>query len=245
MIADMISSLLSGGAGGTVKKIFKAIKSVLGFISGFAKDGSDADSINDNSSLENIDRITEIFSDFKEQVCLRSTEIEKAITEEVRFYLDEIKQLLIENQKMAEKYNIRVNIIERKINRILPHLEGIIGHEVSKKISLDNTECKNIMKMIPGEKKEKALQKLLNDAIQNALNVCCLNIKERLEEIFEGVDDEILEKINSIKENNDFQLKQLEEIDADNFTETAAKTMGKAYFWIDACMIVEDILQEA
>ena len=50
-----------------LKKIVKIIKTVWDMlISNSAKDASSIDSLDDNFSLDNIERITEIFYDFKE-----------------------------------------------------------------------------------------------------------------------------------------------------------------------------------
>jgi hypothetical protein len=74
--------------------------------------------VNDNSSLENIDRITQIFSDFKDQVHTKALDVENAVGEEVNFYVEELHDILQENSNKVDKYGIRIKRIERQIDKI-------------------------------------------------------------------------------------------------------------------------------
>lgn len=236
----------NGGDGSLLKKIIGIVKIIWNMIKNKpAKEISETDSVNDDSSLENIDKITQIFVHFKEQVHIQSAEIEQAICDEVSFYLDELRTLLLDSQEIVEKYGIKIGRIERKIDRILPQIEGIIDYEISKKVSLDNVQCKNIMKMIPGEKKERAMQEFLDETIKNALNICCKSIKEKLDEIFEEVNEEVVGMVEVLQNDSVIHLKQIETIDADNYTESMTKLMSEAYYIMDACNLVNELLQEA
>ena len=227
-----------------LKKIVKIIKTVWDMlVNKSAKDASRVDSLDDNFSLDNIDRITGIFYDFKEQTQQRFSEIEKTIKEEVEFYLDEIKWILEENQEITEKYRIRIGRIQKRIDCILPHLEGVIEREISKKISLDNSECRNIMKMIPGQNKEIALQNFINSVVCNALDLCCVNMKENLEEIYEEVSDEIIGIVELVQRDSELQLEQLKKIHEDNCIEGKIKILSNAYYYISVCEFAEEILR--
>lgn len=234
------------GDGGTLKKIIKIVKTIWNVISDKpSKEASQQDSINDNASLENIDRITQIFSDFKERVHQRAEEIESSIKEEVGFCLDEMRQLISDNQEIGKKYGIGIDRLEKKLDKIMLRVDGIIDHEISKRVSLDNNECKNIMKMIPGEKKERALQTLFDSAIRNALEIYCANLKDNLDEIFDEVNDEVFNAVDSIRKTCESQLKRIEKIDADNHREVATKLMSESYYIMDVCILVDKLLQEA
>ena len=231
------------GIGEVVKVVINVVKKIWDMVTKKpAEDGSKLDSVNDNSSLENIDKITEIFSGFKSQVHQRSVEIENAMKEEVDFYIDELRELLLEYQETTDKYEIRMSRIERKIDRILPRLDGIIDHEISKKVSLDDMECRQLMKMIPGEKKEKALQEFLETVIKNALEVCCSTLNENLEEIFSEVEEEIIGKVEYLQNNSAVQFSKLEELRADNQQEKVRQMLAEANYIVDVCGLVEEVL---
>ena len=163
---------------------------------------------------------------------------------EVRVYLEEILDVLSDNQEITEKYGIKVKRIERKINRIIPQMLGIIDFELSKKISLDNNECRKIMKMIPGRKKEEALDEFLGKAFNESLDRCCENLQENLQELYEEVNEEILGTIEIIGKNCERQKEKLSDIDADNYIEKKNILIGESYYLICASEILERIMEE-
>ena len=142
--------------GGVFGKVIKAVKWLFGLFKKPSKEVGESDS---NDSLENIERITTIFIDFKEQVHAKAVEIEQAIQEEIGYYVEELHDILSYNDEKVLMYDIHINRISRQIDRISLRVEGVIDNELSKSISLDNFECREIMKMIPGSKKETAMWK--------------------------------------------------------------------------------------
>jgi hypothetical protein len=233
---------IGGGDGGTIGKIIKAIKIIRDIFKKPSAEAGKTDSVNDNSSLENIDRITQIFSDFKDQVHTKALDVENAVGEEVNFYVEELHDILQENSNKVDKYGIRIKRIERQIDKISLKVKGTIDNEISKKVSLDNTECKEIIKMIPGSKKEQAMNSFLNESVKNALEVCCGEIRSILEEIYEDVETEIVGAVESIQKQNELFKKSLNSIDKDNYEETAKRQITDAYYLVDACNLIEQIL---
>lgn len=143
----------NGGDGGTLGKILKAIKMIIDIFKKPSEEAGKLDSMNDYSSLENIGRIMRIFSDFKDQVHVKALDIENAVSEEVNFYVEELHNILQENANKVDKYGIHVKRIERQIDKISSKVTGTIDNKLSKKVSLDNAECREIVKMIPGSQK--------------------------------------------------------------------------------------------
>ena len=233
---------IGGGDGGTIRKIIKAIKIIRDIFKKPSKEAGKTDSVNDNSTLENIDRITQIFSDFKDQVHTKALVVENAVGEEVSFYVEELHGILQENSNKVDKYGIRIKRIERQVNKISLKVKGTIDNDISKKVSLDNVECKEIVKMIPGSKKEEAMNLFLNEAVKNALEVCCGEIRSSLEEIYEDVETEVVGVVESIQKQNELFQESLNSIDKDNYEETATRQITYAYYLVDACNLIEQIL---
>lgn len=226
-----------------IGKILKVAKGLFGLIPSFvAQQGGSSESVNNNSSLEDVNNVVEIFSDFKQKVHIKTVEIEKEINEEIQSYLEELIMLLENNEDIVQKYDIKITSIERRINRILPNLKGVIDYEVLKKVSLDNSECKNIMKMPPGQNKEQSLHKFINQVLENALNVCCTNIRENLAEIFEDINDEIISKVEMVEQESKNQSEKLKEVNVENIEEQSEKIISEAAYLIDVCTVVEDLL---
>ncbi|MFR1377900.1 MAG: hypothetical protein ACLSTJ_02935 [Clostridium neonatale] len=233
---------IGGGDGGTIGKIIKVIKIIIDIFKKPSEEAGKTDSVNDNSSLENIDRITQIFSDFKDQVHTKALDVESAVGEEVNFYVEELHEILQENSNKVDKYDIRIKRIERQIDKISSKIKGIIDNEISKKVSLDNAECKEIVKMIPGSKKEQAMNSFLNESVKNALEVCCGEIRSILEEIYEDVETEIVGAVESIQKQNELFKESLNLIDKDNYEETAKRQIADAYYLMDSCNLIEQII---
>ena len=220
--------------GGMIEKIINIIGTVVDWFGNIAKKTGETDSVNDNSSLDNIDRITNIFTDFKGQAHTKAVEIENAVAKEVDYYVEELHDMLDANADKVEKYNIHTKRIERQIDKI---------NELSKKVSLDNTECKEIVKMIPGSKKEDAMNTFLNKSVSSALEVCCAEIRSSLEEIYEDVETEIVGAVDTIQKQNELLKESLASVDENNYEVTAKKQMVNAYYLTDICDTVTEILQ--
>lgn len=231
-----------GGIGEIIRKIINVTKGLIGLFKKPSKEAGETDSLNDNSSLENVDHIIQIFSDFKEQVYTKAVEVESAVAEEVNYYVEELQDILINNADKVDKYGIHTKRIERQIDKISTRIKGTINNELSKKVSLDDSECKKILKMIPGVKKEAAMDRFLNTAVNGALTVCCAELHACLDEIYEDVESEIIETVESIQKQNEQLKVSLSRIDRDNYEMTAKQQMINAYYLIDACDTVLEIL---
>lgn len=230
--------------GKALEKIIMAGKMLFDVFKNASKNGGKIESTSTDNAPETIEKVTEVFAEFKKQVHYKTEEIEKAIEQEVRVYLEEILDVLSDNQEITEKYGIKVKRIERKINRIIPQMLGIIDFELSKKISLDNNECRKIVKMIPGRKKEEALDEFLGKAFNESLDRCCENLQENLQELYEEVNEEILGTIEIIGKNCERQKEKLSDIDADNYIEKKNILIGESYYLICASEILERIMEE-
>lgn len=238
-IKTLSTPLIGGGVGGTIIKIVNVIKSLFGI---FEEPAEEAGKTDQTDSLENIECLIQIFTDFKEQVHLKATEIEIAVEGEVGYYVEELHEILSQNTDKVIKYDIRTKRIKRHIDKILSKVKGTIDNEISKKVSLDNSECKEIIKMIPGVKKETAMADFFARSIKCALNACCIEIHSSLEEIYDDIETEVVGTVDSIQR----QLEQLQNtfssIDEENYEESAKKQMIEAYYLSEVCDLVNELL---
>lgn len=229
--------------GGLIRKIVKAFKMFTRLFKKPSEETGNMDSINDTSSLDNIDRITQIFSDFKEQIHSKTIEVENTVGKEVDFYVEELHNILQDNSEKVDKYNIRIKRIERQIDKISSKVKGTIDNEISKKISLNNTECKNVIKMIPGAKKEDAMNEFLHETVKYALEECCKELRSSLEEIYEDVKQEVIGAVESIQKQIELLQNGIGSIDEDNHEETSKQQMIDAYYLLDTFKLVEEIME--
>ena len=228
--------------GGLLGKIVKIIKGFFNIFRKPAQEAGNTDSVNDNSSLENIERITQIFTDFKNQVSSRTAEIENAVNDEVNYYVEELLDILNNNPNMVEKYGIHIKRINRQISKITSRIHGTMDSIISKKVSLDNAECKAIIQMIPGSKKEEAMRSFLNSTFNEALNFCCGEIRSCLDEIYEDVEIEVIGAVDSLQKQTESLNERLKAIDEDNYEASSKKQISDSMYIVGVCDYLEEIL---
>ena len=230
------------GLGKIIGKIVTVAKGLIGIFKGTSKETGELDAVNEKSSPEDVERVIDVFVNFKEQIHTRASEIEKTLMEELESYLEELREVLSNNLDKVEKYGIKVRKIERKINKISFNLKGIIDNELNKNVSLSNYECKEIVKMIPGAKKEKAMSDFLDVTVQEALNVCCNELRKCLDEIYEETSEEIVGVVDAIQANIMHLKEEYESINESNFEEQKVEKMMNAYYLIDVCNVVNEVI---
>lgn len=204
--------------------------------------GKKAKPINNDSSVSDIEEVTKVFEGFKRIVKEKTDTIEKKAAEEIQFYIDELHQLLDQHVEMTSKYRINVTRLNRSIGRLPSNINGVIDATISKKVSLDNPKCKEVLKMLPGAKKEEALKELMSSAVNDGLQECCAQLHYNLSEIYEDAESEILGTIDSLQQQINAAKKSLDSVDETNYQETAKKQITNSYYLIDVCDLVEKTL---
>ena len=220
----------------TLVKIIKRV--ITGIKNLFKGQAKEAGQVDQKESVENVDRLSQIFADMREQARQKTMEIEGAVEKEVDYYIEELHRILEDNADKMDKYGIRVNRTNRQIDRIKSRLKGVIDHEISRTVSFDNPECNRIIKMIPGAKKEEAMGDFFEDSFKKAIDVYWNEFKECLKDIFEDVDNEINGAFEIIQKNNEQLQNSFSSIDENNFEETAKEQMMEAYYISDMCDMV-------
>lgn len=224
---------------GILGTVVKVIKNLFNIFKTTAKEVGKTDAEN---SLEKVERVTQIFADFKNQIRSRMMEVEDKVGSEVDYYLEELRSVLSENREKVEKYGIHMKRIERQVNKISSRIKGSIEHELSKTVSLDNASCNAVVTMIPGARKEAAMGEFIEDAAKIAINACCSELRSSLNEVYEDVEFEILGAVESIQRREEQMRASYSSIDEANYEETAKQEMIKAYRLTDTCDLVLELL---
>lgn len=226
MVADIGSKILSAIFGETTKEISKT------------------DSISTNESIENVDKVITAFANYKEQIKIAADKIEKSVIKEVDSYIEELKIILDENKEVKKKYGINVKRIERQINKISSNISNYIDIQISKKVSLDNAECKAIISMPAGTRKENETDKFLKETMAEILDKYCMEVHKMLSEIFEDTEDELLGLIEEIQKINEGMLQKIKDIDIDNCDEKAGLTVEQAVMTMSVSDLVIYVMRE-
>lgn len=195
---------------------------------------------NKNSSVEDVDKIQSIFEDYRGQVHREANRIEEAVYNEVAYYVEELNNILLQEKELLDKYEIKIKRIERVIGKLSKNINGNIDKMICKKVSLDNPECRNILRMIPGAKKEQAMSDLLNKSLKEVLNQYCADFRQDLADLFEDVEEEIVQAVGRTGEEAEGRYKILETIDEDNYIEKNEAIVTKATSIIALCDLIGD-----
>lgn len=198
---------------------------------------------NRDSTVEDISNIVKILEEYKEQVHSEAIKIEERVMAEVAYYVEELNSLFSQNADLLRAYQIRGQRIESRIQRTLKSMRGGIDHTTSKMISLDNAECRKILQMIPGNKKEQAMKEFMQDSIQNALNQYCKEFREELAELFADVEDEILAAVDFAGKEAAKQAEIMEMINQDHQIEKVQEILFNAGGILALCSLADRWLE--
>ena len=124
----------------------------------------------ETANIYSTDRLNEILISFSEGYYQQATAIENTCIENVKNYYDDIIQLL-EQASDTTKIGSNLKRLKREKSRIGNHIHGAIKDQLAKKMSLDNSECLQNLKMDAGEEKRKAITKFSQRIINEALDL--------------------------------------------------------------------------
>lgn len=221
---------------GILGKFIRFLGSVIGKI------GHDK-AYNRNSTPEDINNTVKILEEYKEQVHGEAIKIEERVMAEVAYYVEELNSLFSQNNDLLGTYKICSHRIENRIQKALKNMQGSIDHTTNRMISLDNAECRKILQMMPGNKKEQAMKGFMQDSIQDALNQYCREFREELKEVCEEVEDEILLAVDSAGQEAAKQAEILKAIDTEQREEKILEIFDNAGKILALCDLVNVCLE--
>lgn len=194
-------------------------------------DGSD--------SLDNIEIITDEFSKIKEKVHEKTADLERQIDIETAAYVENLLSIIEEKSEIAKTYGIHIKRIEGQIDRAASKVKTTIDNEILRSVSLDNKECREIVKMISGSKKEAALDSFFSATFRRALDSYCNEYRSFMNDISNDVETEVKDAVETLQKQIEEIQKSLASVDENNYEETSKEQMTKAYYLKDVCELVE------
>lgn len=155
----------------------------------------------EKADLEATVKVQQALTDFRTETQGRSETFENDIIKQSRASLDEFIAELKTYNKIKycnKKLDINISNIEREQRKTEDQIHGFITKKVSKRVSLDDDECLEILKLNPGAEKTKKLdefyRKVLKEAVSELTNV----IRDTMEKQTDVVEDRIQHRIDSI-----------------------------------------------
>lgn len=198
----------------------------------------------ETARLAETQRINKALSQFSLNLQEKADELEEGALEESRVYFNYlIEQLRESNDKNDIKINI--NKIRRELLKIERSIKGSFKNHLAKRISIDDAECLNVLKMESGPEKELAMKKLGNKVLKEAREQLCDSIRESLIDEQEYIEEQIMDKIEemivSLKELSEKvnEFEELKQNDEEKIELEKAKCISKLQIVDTALGILE------
>lgn len=217
-------------------KLAKQVLEVAKDVFGIAKKVGETKQINvEKAEVNDIALVNNIFNEFIVAIEPKINDIEKSALDEMYYYFDELKEFLNENEESLSSKGIRINRFNRKFEKIKQNLKGSLRKEVSKRFSLDNVECKEIIKMVPGDKKTKRMDDFFNTVVNDGLVMIIEDLKEKLSDIMDDIEFQVESGIDNIQRNIENQQEILNTLES----EQNGDLIGKERIVVNALLVTE------
>lgn len=222
------------------------INGIIDIIKGeqHAEQISKTDGITENSSAEDVDNLINIFSDYKKKVYEKTAEIEKILAKELEAYKEELKDTLEDKSEIIKKYGIRPERLEKDIHRWSRDIHDGIDREISKRISLDDSECRAIMKMIPGEQKEEKFAAFSMNTVKTALDLACEEFQNVLEDFYHETEEDILEAVEMVQRKMEQNASEFSAVNEENYKKKSLDVQKRVCVIMSACDVIENMMEE-
>lgn len=191
------------------------VKSLFGKSSGSSSGGRTESHDTNTADLEMTVKVQYALNEFRTDTQSRSAKLENEIVKESREYLDEFISDLRRYNKLRygnHRLNINIKSIERENRKTEDTIHGFIVKRVSKRISLDDSECENILKMDAGKAKEDALDVFYKKVLKEAIAELSDELRNSMEAQTDNVEDKIQQRIDSIVDICETKAEEFERI---------------------------------
>ena len=156
------------------------------------------------ADIHSTERLAKVLAEFSKGLFDKCSSYEQTCIK----YLEEYYNKLIEAIKQSSPDNnlSELKSLVREGRKIRNSVDKSIVNHIAKRVSLDDAECLQILKMDSGEEKREAFISFENKVINEALNALSKNVRESLNDCI-GYISEYLTSISEKREKEVLQLK--------------------------------------
>lgn len=156
------------------------------------------------ANIYTTERLNEILVSFSEGYFQQANAIEKNCVHIVQEYYDKLITLL--GDIPCDIHNTaNLKALKKAKSRISKMIMGSIKEPLAKRMSLDDYECLDILKMDAGTEKKQAMTFFTNKVINEALDNLAKNVRESLNDQIE----DIQEYLNSVYEEQEKSMQMI------------------------------------
>lgn len=230
--------------------VFKVLKKVVGIGKRIFERLFNGDDVKNekpmdtkNGTTDEIMQISAILKDYREKVLEETGQLVDAMKDVCRDVFVQITES-VEFANTEYKF-YRVEYLRRKFEWYLSDIDSVFDTYVTKKISLDDADCVNVLKMLPGDLKGQRMAELKKSVFQNAINDLCGKLEEFQRDIIENMENAVEGKMISLENQIEERKKILEEmsVDSDQLQTIKEGVCMDAYYMSSVIDICNDIVE--
>ncbi|MBQ8135096.1 MAG: hypothetical protein IJ192_11940 [Clostridia bacterium] len=182
-------------------RIKSFFRNLFGKSKGSSSGGSTSSYDSNVADLELTVKVQNALTEFREDTREKSERLENDIIKESRGALDEFIREIKKYNKIrygGSMLNINISQLERENRKTEDQIHGFIVNRVSKRISLDDAECLEILKLDPGAEKTKRLDNFYKKVLKEAIRELTDILRNAMEKQTDIAEDYIQRRIDSI-----------------------------------------------
>lgn len=157
----------------------------------------DTEKINEKSSPQDINQISIALSDIRAYTIQMSNPVINKVKEDITSYTEELLMIMQDKSNIVNRYTYKA--FERDVKELRSDIEQYWQNEIYKKISLDNIDCLNILKMPAGNRKQDAMQDFVLKVLKDVATSYTAYISKSLAQIYDDFEINIEENLRSIE----------------------------------------------
>lgn len=150
--------------------------------------GDEEEYYKESSNIHSTERLSNILVSFSEDYREYAEEVEDACIKEVEEYYDQLIEI-IENAPSVSHSEANLRELKKGKRKISRTIKGGITTPLSKRMSLDDSECLRILKISSGSEKKKAMKKFAKKVMKEALKNLSKNVRTALNEQGEDIEE--------------------------------------------------------
>ena len=192
----------------------------------------DAPQMNQNNTVADIEQISKALGELREHVLNESKPTIGNASDSIMSYLEEQLFTLEDKKDLLAKYEISSRSGEHKLQDINRRLGNFWQNAIYKRISLDNSRCRELLTLPSGEKKNVEFANFTNEVLADTLEEYSELVRGELGKIYVDFEEEVSRSVskleNSVREYSEM-VESLDEKDDDKYEQLIANAQLKVF----------------
>lgn len=149
-----------------------------------------------NSEVNEIAELNSVLLEYQHSVKEISNSLEREIINECTEFLD--KTLLIFQRANSNLDVYSIESVKKRFDRILRSMNGTFMKHMAKRISLDDSQCVAILKMVPGELKGQRMKEHRTKVFQESIDEIIEKMTGFIDGFFEMIEFSFDNRLNDL-----------------------------------------------